>query len=89
MKPNSGVTESNEDFDREPSQTGNQVMRVLQGLIILFLMLVSSNYRRQMREAADRLSEANDEVEASLHRLDALRNGGRPKLRVLPGDGST
>lgn len=64
-------------------------MRLLQGLIILGRLILSASYRQQMREAADRLSTVNDEVEASLRRLDALRNGGKPKLRALPGDGST
>lgn len=58
-------------------------MKFVQAFLILTLLLVSSQYRKKWRQAIERLSEANDFVEASLRRLDARHNGGRPRIRVL------
>lgn len=66
-------------------QSLRQTIRFLRGFLVLALLLASPRYRRRMREAADLLSEANDVVTASLRRLDAIKNEGKPKLRVLTG----
>lgn len=58
-------------------------MRYVQALLILILVLTSKRYRREMREATERLSEVNEAVGASLRQLDAERNGGKPRLRVV------
>lgn len=36
-----------------------------------------------MLDAADRLSDGKDEVNASLRQLEATENQGKPKLRVI------
>lgn len=58
-------------------------MRHIQAIAILILLVMSKRYREKWREASRELSEANDAVEASLRRLDAIHNGGKPKLRML------
>ena len=56
-------------------------MRYLQALLLLILLITSRRYREKWRQATDRLSEANDAVEASLRRLNAVNNGGKPRMR--------
>lgn len=58
-------------------------MKYLQALLLLALLTVSKRYRQKWTLATDRLSEANDATDASLRRLDALDNGGKPKIHLL------
>jgi len=58
-------------------------VKFLQGLLGLILLITSRNVRNQWLQAADRASEANDAVEASLRRLDVMENAGKPRLRLL------
>lgn len=51
--------------------------------VVLVLLIMSKRYREKLHETSRALSEANDTVETSLRRLDAIHNGGKPKLRVL------
>lgn len=69
--------------DCRVNRNGNEAMKYLQGLIMLALLITSASYRKRMREATIRLSDANNEVEASLRRLDVLDNGGKPKIRMV------
>lgn len=64
------------------SSTLWEYMKYIQAIIILTLLVASNRYRKKWRAACDKLSDANDEVEASLRRIDALNNGGKPNLRV-------
>jgi hypothetical protein len=58
-------------------------MRYIRALLILTLLLTSRRYREKWRKATERVSESNDAVEASLRRLDATDNGGKPKIRLV------
>lgn len=58
-------------------------MKYIQELLLLFLLIVSTRFREKWRQATDRLAEANDDVEASLRRLDTVKNGGKPRIRLL------
>jgi hypothetical protein len=58
-------------------------MKYLQAVIIFLLLIISKRYRKNWRETCDELAEINIEVEASLRRIDAKENGGKPKLQVL------
>ncbi|NMF96457.1 hypothetical protein GPA27_03500 [Aromatoleum toluolicum] len=60
---------------------GGQVMKWLQGAIVLVLLNVSRRYGASWEMAAGTLSDAVDEVEVSQRRGDAADNGGRPMLR--------
>ncbi len=51
--------------------------------IVLLLLIMSKRYREKWRETNKAISEANDTVEASFRRFDAMHNGVKPKLRVL------
>lgn len=58
-------------------------MKYLQALIVVIRLIVSARYRKKWGQATDRVSDANDAVEASLRRMDARRNGNKPDLRIL------
>lgn len=58
-------------------------MKYLQALLLLARLTVSKRYRKKWAQASDRLSEANDATDASMRRLDALHNGGKPKIHLL------
>jgi uncharacterized protein YoxC len=58
-------------------------MKYIQALAILILLITSKRYREKWQRTLDAISESNDFVEASLRRMDARRNGGKPDLRLL------
>ena len=58
-------------------------MRHIQALLLLILLITSKRYREKWRQTTDRLSDANDGAEASFRRLNAMHNGGKPKMRLL------
>lgn len=58
-------------------------MKYIKAVLILILLIASRRYREQWRQSTNQLSDANDAAEASLHRLDALGNGGKPKMQLL------
>ena len=58
-------------------------MKYIKALATLILLITSKLYREKWQRATDAVSDANDSVEASLHRMDARSNGGKPDLRLL------
>lgn len=58
-------------------------MKYIQALLLLILLVTNRRFRDKWREATHRLSEANDAVGASLRRMDALKNGDKPRVRLL------
>jgi len=58
-------------------------MKYIQAALIVILLITNKRFREKWRQAADRLTEANDEVEASLRRLSAVKNGGKPRIHLL------
>ena len=58
-------------------------MRYIKAVLILILLIASRRYREQWRQSTNQLSDTNDVAEASLHRLDALDNSGKPKMQLL------
>jgi hypothetical protein len=58
-------------------------MKYIKAVLILIRLIASRGHREQWRQSTNRLSDANDEIEAGLHRLDAMENGGKPKMRLL------
>ncbi|MCX7897773.1 MAG: hypothetical protein N2441_07865 [Rhodocyclaceae bacterium] len=51
--------------------------------IVLLRLMLSPRYRAIWAEAAEELAASNDACAATLRRLAASRNGGRPLLRVV------
>jgi hypothetical protein len=58
-------------------------MKYIQALLILLLLITSKRYRAKWRDATEELSKTNDAVTASLLRISALDNDGKPRLQVL------
>lgn len=58
-------------------------MKYIKALAILMLLITSKRYREKWRLATDAISVTNDAVEASLLRIGARKNGGKPNLRLL------
>lgn len=58
-------------------------MKYIQALAILILLITSKRYREKWDRALDAISDTTDSVEASLRRMDARNNGGKPDLRLL------
>ena len=58
-------------------------MKYIQALAIMALLIVSNRYRKKWNRTADRVAESLDAVEASFRRIDALENGGRPRMRLM------
>jgi hypothetical protein len=58
-------------------------MKYLQTLLAMVLLSLSKRYRQEWQRTADRLDDQNDAVEASFRRIDAMENGGKPRIRVL------
>jgi hypothetical protein len=56
-------------------------MKILQAILLLVLLATSRRFRDRWRESAEYLAAANDEIEASFRRAEAVDNGGRPRLR--------
>lgn len=55
----------------------------IHAMLLLIKLITSKRYREKWRQSMMRTSEANDEIEASLHRLEALENGGKPRIQLL------
>jgi len=58
-------------------------MKYIQALAIMALLIASKRYRQKWRRTADRVAESMNAVEASFRRIDALENGGRPRMRLM------
>ena len=61
----------------------NKIIKYIGAFVVLMLLMTSKRYREKWRETCSKFAEANDVVEASLRRIDAMHNGGKPKIRVL------
>lgn len=55
----------------------------LQAVLIFALLMLSKGYRRRWGKTMDQVDAALDSVDASMRRIEALENGGRPKIRVV------
>jgi hypothetical protein len=58
-------------------------MKHIQALLVLVPLAVSKRYRQKWRSTIDRVGTTLDAVEASQRRIEALENGGKPRVRVL------
>ena len=58
-------------------------MKLIQALAVMVLLILSKRFREKWRRTADRLDDTNDAIAASSRRIDAMENGGKPKMRVL------
>lgn len=58
-------------------------MKYLQAIAVLMLLVVSKRYRKRWHDAADRLGETNDFVEASFRRIAVMHNGGKPDIKIV------
>jgi hypothetical protein len=59
--------------------------KLLQGLLMLTLLIVSRRYRQDWVQAANQLGESCDACDASTRRIAACEKGGRPKVWVVKG----
>lgn len=58
-------------------------MKYIKAVLILILLTTSRRYRNRWRQTTSRLSVSTEEIEAGLNRLDAMDNGGKPKMQLL------
>lgn len=58
-------------------------MKYFYAITLLVLLLVSRRFREKRKRSLERLAEENDAIEASVRRLDAQENGGKPRMRLL------
>ena len=58
-------------------------MKYLKAVLLLILLSASRRYRKKWWQSMIRLSVSTDKIEAGLHRLDVLDNGGKPKMQLL------
>lgn len=58
-------------------------MKYIQALAIMVLLIVSKRYRQKWHRTGDHVAESMDAIEASFRRIDALENGGRPRMRLM------
>lgn len=55
----------------------------LRALLTLALLLVSKRHRQRWQQTADRVDADLDAIKASNRRIEAMENGGRPRVRVV------
>lgn len=58
-------------------------MKHLQALLVLLRLAARNPYRQRWRRTIDRVDTALDSIEASQRRIEAMENGGKPRVRVL------
>lgn len=58
-------------------------MKHLQALLTLLRLTTRKRHRQRWQDTADRVDSALEAIEASKRRIEALENGGRPKIRVV------
>ena len=58
-------------------------MKHLQAVLTLLRLTTSKRHRRRWQDTADRVDTALEVIEASKRRIEAMENGGRPKIRVV------
>lgn len=58
-------------------------MKHLQAVLVLALLIASKRYRQRWQHTIDQVDASLDATVASRRRIDAMENGGRPKVRVV------
>lgn len=56
---------------------------LLRAVLTFTLLMLSKGYRLRWGKTMDQVDASLDFVDASMRRIDALENGGRPKIRVV------
>jgi hypothetical protein len=65
----------------QPSRGGD--MKHLQALLTFLLLILSKRYQQKWHRASEQLTENTGTIEASMRRIDAMENGGKPRIKVL------
>ena len=58
-------------------------MKYLQAIVIITMLIFSKRYREDLSRATEQLAEAHDAIVAEFRRMDADRNGGKPRIHLL------
>jgi len=58
-------------------------MKHLQAVLVLALLIASKRYRKRWQRTIDQVDASLDAIAASRRRIDAMENGGLPKVRVV------
>lgn len=58
-------------------------MKHLQVGLAFALLMLSSSYRQRWQRTIEQVDDALDAVNASNRRIEALENGGKPKIRAV------
>lgn len=66
-----------------PSISGVEAVRHLQAGLAIALLMVSRSYRQRWQRTIEQVDAALDAVDTSNRRIEALENGGKPKLRAV------
>jgi len=56
---------------------------LIHAMLPLIKLMTSKRYRKEWRQSMMRMSEADVVIEASMRRLEARENGGKPRFRLL------
>lgn len=58
-------------------------MKYLQAILIVALLALSKRYREKWRKTVVHLADSGDAIDASMRRIEAQNNGGKPRIKVL------
>lgn len=58
-------------------------MKHLQAVLVLALLIASKRYRERWQHTIDQVDASLDAIAASRRRIDAMKNSGPPKVRVV------
>jgi hypothetical protein len=65
--------------------TSDRPMKLLRlrALLTLVLLTASKRHRQRWKQTVDRVDVELEAIQASQRRIEAMENGGRPKVRVV------
>ena len=66
-----------------PFKSGVVAVKHLQAGLAIALLMLSRSYRQRWQRTLEQVNAALDAVDASNRRIEALENGGKPKIRAV------